>query len=360
MAPTASSCPAAIAAISSGCRQHFGMPFVRGPDEIADLPAFLGRAGEPPDLSRHDMRIFAEIVDAPMLSIDALVARARTLAAAGADVIDLGCLPETPFPLLGEAVRELKAEGFSVSVDSANLDELRDRRAGRCGLSSQPRREHAAARLRAQGDAGADPVGSRRSGFARPRHRGGATGRHPLHRRSRARPDPFRLCRIARPLHRGAPPLAGGRIDDGHRQSHRTDRRRQFRRHRASGRALLGASDPQCARRQCQPAYGADGRGARSRPPHPVCRQAATARCRAAIIPACCRSTTASPSGIDRGYRRSCRRGARRQFPHHDRRGRHPYLQRQGPCGRAGRFRTLCRARRRERTARTPSISARS
>ena len=59
-----------------------------------------------------------------MLSIDALVARARALADAGADVIDLGCLPETPFPLLGEAVRELKAQGFSVSVDSASLDEL--------------------------------------------------------------------------------------------------------------------------------------------------------------------------------------------------------------------------------------------
>ncbi|MDW6026420.1 DUF6513 domain-containing protein [Mesorhizobium sp. BAC0120] len=104
---------------------HFAVPFVRGPDEVADLPAFLGRAGEPPDLSRHDMRIFAEIVDAPKLSVAALVERAMGLAAAGADVIDLGCLPETPFPLLGEAVRALKTEGLSVSVDSANLDELR-------------------------------------------------------------------------------------------------------------------------------------------------------------------------------------------------------------------------------------------
>ena len=43
--------------------QHFGIPFVRGPDEIADLPPFLGRAGQPVDLSRHDIRIFAEIVD---------------------------------------------------------------------------------------------------------------------------------------------------------------------------------------------------------------------------------------------------------------------------------------------------------
>ena len=104
---------------------HFGVPFVRGPDEVADLPAFLGRTGAPPDLSRHDMRIFAEIVEAPALPIEGLVARARALAAAGADVIDLGCLPETPFPLLGEAVRTLKAEGFSVTVDSANLEELR-------------------------------------------------------------------------------------------------------------------------------------------------------------------------------------------------------------------------------------------
>jgi dihydropteroate synthase len=103
---------------------QFGVPFVRGPDEIVDLPVFLGRAGQEPDLSRHAMRIFAEIVDAPMLSIEDLLARARKLTAAGADVIDLGCLPETPFPLLGEAVRELKRHGFCVSVDSASIDEL--------------------------------------------------------------------------------------------------------------------------------------------------------------------------------------------------------------------------------------------
>lgn len=102
----------------------FGIPFVRGPDEVADLPAYLGRAGKPPDLSRHEMRIFAEIVDAPALSLDALLQRARMLAAAGADVIDLGCLPDTPFAHLAEAVGRLKAEGLSVSVDSANLEEL--------------------------------------------------------------------------------------------------------------------------------------------------------------------------------------------------------------------------------------------
>ncbi|SDP90794.1 dihydropteroate synthase-related protein [Phyllobacterium sp. YR620] len=105
---------------------RFGVAFVRGPDEVADLPAFLGRAGKPVDLSRHDMRIFAEIVDASALGIEALVRRSMTLSAAGADVIDLGCLPETPFPHLAEAVRSLKAMGLKVSVDSANIKELEE------------------------------------------------------------------------------------------------------------------------------------------------------------------------------------------------------------------------------------------
>jgi len=105
---------------------HFGVPFLRGPDEVADLPAFLGREGKPPDLSRHDLRIFAEIVDASELSLDALVSKAKALAAAGADVIDLGCLPDTPFPHLGEAVQALKALDLTVSVDSASIEELRE------------------------------------------------------------------------------------------------------------------------------------------------------------------------------------------------------------------------------------------
>jgi dihydropteroate synthase-like protein len=44
---------------------------------------------------------------------------------AGADVIDLGCLPDTPFPHLQDAVRALIAEHIQVSVDSADVEELR-------------------------------------------------------------------------------------------------------------------------------------------------------------------------------------------------------------------------------------------
>jgi dihydropteroate synthase-like protein len=105
--------------------QEFGAPFQRGPDELKDLPAFFGKTGAPPDLSRHGLRIFAEIVDAPVMSPEAILLRAEALRAAGADVIDLGCLPDTPFPHLEQTVRALKARGSAVSVDSAEPDELR-------------------------------------------------------------------------------------------------------------------------------------------------------------------------------------------------------------------------------------------
>ena len=79
---------------------HYGVPFERGPDELIDLPQFFGRGGRPVDLSGTDLRIFAEIVEAPLIGVDDIVARALRYKAAGADVIDIGCQPETPFPHL--------------------------------------------------------------------------------------------------------------------------------------------------------------------------------------------------------------------------------------------------------------------
>lgn len=114
-------CRADLAALSA----HFGLPVDRGPDEIADLPAFLGRGGHPPDLSRHDVTIFSEIVEASQLSPGQLLERARAMAAKGADVIDLGALPDTPFPHLEDSIRLLKQHGFRVSIDSAAPTELR-------------------------------------------------------------------------------------------------------------------------------------------------------------------------------------------------------------------------------------------
>jgi dihydropteroate synthase len=106
-------------------KHHYGVPFERGPDEIIDLPQYFGKGGAPPDLTHYDMRIFAEIVEAPDLTLDAIMARAGVLKAGGADVIDLGCQPDVPFPHLEEAVRALSRAGHKVSVDSGNVEELR-------------------------------------------------------------------------------------------------------------------------------------------------------------------------------------------------------------------------------------------
>lgn len=101
-----------------------GLKVERGPEEIHDLPEFFGKQRHPLDLSRYELRIFAEIVDAPQLSVDAIMVRAERYALNGANVIDLGCLPETPFPHLVETIRALKLRGFEVSVDSLDPQDL--------------------------------------------------------------------------------------------------------------------------------------------------------------------------------------------------------------------------------------------
>jgi dihydropteroate synthase len=111
--------------------QHFGIPVQRGPEELKDLPRFFDRAAKPIALDAQAVAIFAEIVDAPRLTVAEIVARAHALAADGADVIDLGCLPDTRFEHLEASVRALKAEGFRVSVDSVDTAELL--RGGRAG-----------------------------------------------------------------------------------------------------------------------------------------------------------------------------------------------------------------------------------
>jgi len=109
----------------------FPASFERGPEDLHDLPTHFGKESQGIDLTQHNVRIYAEIVDAPLLPLDGIIARAQAFAAEGADVIDLGCLPATPFPHLEDAIAALKAAGLLASVDSADSEELR--RGGRAG-----------------------------------------------------------------------------------------------------------------------------------------------------------------------------------------------------------------------------------
>ncbi len=103
---------------------QYGVPVERGPEDLKDLPQYFGRGGKAPDLSKHNTLIFAEIVEAPYLSVAGILNRAAYYKARGADVIDLGCLPNTPFPHLADAIQELKKEGYVVSVDSLESSDL--------------------------------------------------------------------------------------------------------------------------------------------------------------------------------------------------------------------------------------------
>jgi dihydropteroate synthase-like protein len=104
--------------------QTLGLPIDRGPEELKDLPQYFGKAAQKPDLSRYSVKIFAEIVDAPNVSVEEVVKRAHYYKKNGADVIDIGCLPSTDFPHMEGIIQTLKQEGFMVSIDSLEAEDL--------------------------------------------------------------------------------------------------------------------------------------------------------------------------------------------------------------------------------------------
>ncbi len=103
----------------------FGTPFERGPKDMFDLPEYFGgQAKSPPDLSRYDIEILAEINHAPRLSHQELLAQAEKNRRDGADVIDLGCVPDEFWSEVSDATRMLRSEGFRVSIDSFDRREV--------------------------------------------------------------------------------------------------------------------------------------------------------------------------------------------------------------------------------------------
>src|SRR5688572_8424148 len=99
-------------------------PVVRGPRDLRELPAFLGKHAAPIDLSQYDIEILAEINHAPRMPLAQIVAEAQRLAADGADVIDVGCDPGDPWSGVGDCVRALRDVGLRVSIDSFNPTEI--------------------------------------------------------------------------------------------------------------------------------------------------------------------------------------------------------------------------------------------
>ena len=104
--------------------RYFNVKVERGPDDISHLPDYFGLKKPDQKLEDYECQIFAEIVDAADISVRKILKIAKNYAKQGANVIDLGCMPDTKFDHLEETVCALKSLGLMVSIDSANSNEL--------------------------------------------------------------------------------------------------------------------------------------------------------------------------------------------------------------------------------------------
>jgi dihydropteroate synthase-like protein len=105
--------------------ERHGVRVEKGPKDLREIPRYFGQAAAAADYGPYDIEILAEINNAAKLSREQLRAAAEYFQASGADVIDIGCTPGLAFPALGEIVRELRAAGMRVSVDSFEPSEIR-------------------------------------------------------------------------------------------------------------------------------------------------------------------------------------------------------------------------------------------
>lgn len=114
-------------------KRIWGCEVKKGPQDLKDVPIFLmGKPLERRELNEYNIKIFAEIVDAPKLSLREILTKAKYYRDSGGDIIDLGCIPGETFEGVKEVVRALKEEGYLVSIDT--FDEKTIRMADEAGV----------------------------------------------------------------------------------------------------------------------------------------------------------------------------------------------------------------------------------
>lgn len=101
------------------------LPIQIGPRDLQQLPEFLGGKNQrPAEYGRYDIQIIAEINHAPRQSLVDIIRQAKSLAADGADFIDVGCDPGGPWLGVADCVKALRDEGLRVSIDSLDPREI--------------------------------------------------------------------------------------------------------------------------------------------------------------------------------------------------------------------------------------------
>jgi dihydropteroate synthase-like protein len=105
--------------------ERYAVRVEKGPKDLREIPAWFGGKARAADYGAYTIEILAEVNNAPRLARAELLALAERFRASGADVIDVGMTPGLAFPELGDAVRELRAAGHRVSIDSFDPAEIR-------------------------------------------------------------------------------------------------------------------------------------------------------------------------------------------------------------------------------------------
>lgn len=109
-------------------RAKLGVPVETGPVDLHDLPETFGKQSDKrKGYGAHRIEIIAEINHAARLPMDRILAMADHYRTDGADVIDVGCDPQADRPAwtgVAEVVRELKARGHRVSIDTFHPREV--------------------------------------------------------------------------------------------------------------------------------------------------------------------------------------------------------------------------------------------
>ncbi|MCC7084365.1 MAG: dihydropteroate synthase [Pirellulales bacterium] len=97
---------------------------VCGPRDLRRLHEYFTGQPAPSDYGKFDIEIIAEINHCPRLSLAEVLATAEQLAADGADVIDVGCIPGAAWSGVGDCVKALRDAGHRTSIDSMNPLEI--------------------------------------------------------------------------------------------------------------------------------------------------------------------------------------------------------------------------------------------
>jgi dihydropteroate synthase-like protein len=105
--------------------EKFNTPFERGPKDLRDLSEHFGLGKRKRvALDRYTIDIIGEINHATRMPLDDVVTEAMVMSRAGADIIDVGCVPGESSPAVRSIVAALKERNLRVSIDTFDRNEV--------------------------------------------------------------------------------------------------------------------------------------------------------------------------------------------------------------------------------------------